>query len=271
VLFALTMATILLAQYRALLFTTAVTVVLIGVLLGRRARGVATAVAVGASFVVALWYVSSHFPALKFGSTVATFQADPGYYASHRLDAMRKVLRLYSDEPRYVLTGTGPGTFSSRAWQTFARAESTSRSNVQGRYISMIGGGETYHTDVADKYVVPELSSARVIGGSRAVTSPISSYSSLLAEVGVLGLFLIVGVYLLATTHSIRMTIHAIRRHLPGDPLPALLLACSAAFVALLQMGFLQNWLEVARVTFIAWAILGVTSKEFAARYADER
>ena len=270
VLFALVMGTILLAQYRALLFTTAVTVVLIGVLLGGRTRGLVTVAAVAASFVFALWYVSTHFPALKFGSTIATFQSDPGYYASSRLDAMRKVLRLYSDEPRFMLTGTGPGTFSSRAWQTFARADSDSRSNVQGRYVSAVTGGEGYHTDVADKYVVPELSSGRVIGGSRAVTSPISSYSSLLAEVGVFGFLLIVAVYLTATARSIRMTLVAIRRRRPGDSLPSLLLACSVAFVVLLQMGLLQNWLEVARVTFIAWALLGVTSKEFDARYGDE-
>ena len=270
VLFGLVMATILLAQYRALLLTTAVTVVVIGVLLGGRTRGLVTVAAVAASFVFAFWYVSTHFPALKLGSTVATFQNDPGYYASSRLEAMRKVLRLYSDEPRFMLTGTGPGTFSSRAWQTFARADSDSRSNVQGRYVLALTGGESYHTDVADKYVVPELTSGRVIGGSRAVTSPISSYSSLLAEVGVFGFVVIVAVYLTATARSIRMTLLAIRRGRPGDSLPSLLLACSVAFVVLLQMGLLQNWLEVARVTFVAWALLGVTSKEFDARYGED-
>ena len=270
-LFVFVMATILLAQYRALLLTTAVTVVLIGVLLGGRIRGLVTVAAVAASFVLALWYVSTNVPALKFGSTVATFQTHPSYYATNRLEALRRVLRLYSDEPGFILSGTGPGTFSSRAWQTFARAESDSRSNVQGRYVSAIGGDQPYHTDVADKYVVPELNSARVIGGSKAVSSPISSYSSLLAEVGIFGFFVIVAMYLVATARSLRMTLYAIRWRAPGDSLPALLLACSVAFVVLLQMGFLQNWLEVTRVTFIAWALLGVTSKEFDSRFTDNR
>jgi hypothetical protein len=35
-------------------------------------------------------------------------------------------------------------------------------------------------------------------------------------------------------------------------------------------MAFLQNWLEVTRVTFIAWALLGVATKEFEARQAHE-
>ena len=41
------------------------------------------------------------------------------------------------------------------------------------------------------------------------------------------------------------------------------------AFVTLVQMALLENWLEVTRVTFIAWAMLAVCLKEFDSR--DER
>jgi hypothetical protein len=48
--------------------------------------------------------------------------------------------------------------------------------------------------------------------------------------------------------------------------LPALAVASVVAFTVLLQMGLLANWFEVTRLTFIAWILLAVTSKELSAR-----
>jgi hypothetical protein len=47
---------------------------------------------------------------------------------------------------------------------------------------------------------------------------------------------------------------------------PALALATTVAFLTLLQMGILENWFEVTRVTFIAWAMFAVVCKELDAR-----
>jgi hypothetical protein len=264
-LFVAILATIFLAQYRALLLTTALTVLFIGALLGVRGRGAVAATIVVVGIGVALSYVAQHFTILRVGPTLATLRQDPTFYASKRLKAADAVLSLYSDHPAFILTGSGPGTFSSRAWQTFASANSKSGSNVQGRYVKALTGGRVYHTDVSDKYVAP-LQSGPAIGGSKAVTSPFSSYTSLLAEVGVGGFLLIVGIYLAATGRAIRMALRTLGSAVPGDPLPALLLSCAVAFLVLLQMGLLENWLEVTRVTFPTWMLLGVTSKELADR-----
>jgi hypothetical protein len=35
-------------------------------------------------------------------------------------------------------------------------------------------------------------------------------------------------------------------------------------------MGLLENWLEVTRLTFIAWALLAIVTKEFDARIGRE-
>lgn len=269
-LFVLILATMLLAQYRALLATTAVTVVLIAILLRQRARGIVSGVLIAVSLAFTLSYVATHFPVLRFASTLSTFQSTPGYYASERLKAASPVANLYTDQPLAVLTGTGPGTFSSRAWQTFAFAKSKSSSNVQGPYVLALTGGRVYQTDVSDKYVVPQ-SSGPVIQGSRAVSSPFSSYLSLLAEVGIPGFLLIVGMYLWATARALRLTVRSLRRRTSGDPLPALLLATAVAFTVLLQMAFLENWLEVSRVTFLAWILLAVGSKEVDARERPTR
>jgi hypothetical protein len=266
-LFALVFVAVFLAQYRALLVTTAVALVTIVLLLGSRGRGLVAGMIAVACFAVTLSYVARGFPGLKFTGTVTTLRESPGFYLSRRLEPAKRILDLYADEPRFALTGTGPGTFSSRAWQTFALADSSSRSNVQGPYALALTGGKVYRTDVSDKYVVEPSRAEAPVDGSRSVTSPFASYLSLLAEVGVLGLALVLFVYLCATVRAARMTIACMRSSGQGDPLPALLVACTVAFTLLLQMGFLAgNWLEVARVTFPTWALAAVATREFDAR-----
>jgi transcriptional regulator with XRE-family HTH domain len=257
--------TIFLAQYRALLVTTIATVLLVGVVLASaRGKGMLVAALLVAAFVASLSYVGSHFPTTKFRQTVAALQADPWYFVRARAGSLGDVGALYSENPRYVLTGTGPGTFSSRAWRIFANLQET-RTAVAAPYAGRLTGGE-YHTDVADEYTVPRLQRAPVIQGSRALTSPLSSYTSLLAEVGVLGAVLLIGLYAAALVHAARLMRAAIRARVPSDPLSALLLACTVAFFVLLQLAVLENWLEVTRLTFLSWALLAVSAREIAAR-----
>jgi transcriptional regulator with XRE-family HTH domain len=266
VLVVLTLASIFLAQYRALLATTAASLLLVAILLSPRGRGLVAAVVLLASFVVTLSFIAAHFPQLRLTPVITTFQGKPGYYASKKLGVMDDVLRLYSDHPTYVLTGSGPGTYSSRAWETFANIKSSSRSNVQGTYVSALTGGKAYRSDVADKYVLPAFRGAAVIQGSHQLSSPFFDYVSLLAEVGMVGFFAIVALYVAVAVRVVRQTARVIRRAAPGDPLPALFVACSVAFTVLLQMGFLENWLEVTRLTFVSWALLAVAQKELDGR-----
>lgn len=263
------LGTILLAQYRALLATTALTIVVVGIFLGRRIRGIAIVAAAVTAFVVMFSYVSSNFPVLGLERTAGTLTQSPDFYVTERIKVANAVARLYEDQPLAILAGTGPGTFSSRAWQTFSLAGSTSASNVQGSYALALIGDKTYETDVSREYVRPQLESNSIIEGSRAVSSPYSSYLSVLAEVGVFGLVLVAGMYVAALIRVGRMTLASFRSSSGlGDPLPPLLLATTIAFLTLLQLGFLENWLEVTRVTFIAWMMLAVVTKEFDFRSA---
>jgi transcriptional regulator with XRE-family HTH domain len=262
----LSLGTIFLAQYRALLVTTVVTILLLAILLGTGARALVTAAIIAVSFWVTFSYVATHFPILRLSKTTSVLQKSPGFLPAQRLHAAGAVVDLYGDKPLSIAIGTGPGTFSSRAWQTFALAGSKSTANVQAGYVKLLNGGGTYSTDVSEKYVTPRLTKAHVVLGSHALTSPFSSYLSLAAEVGLLGLFLIAGVYLAATGRAIRNTQTAMTESVPDDPLPALAVASVVAFTVLLQMGLLENWFEVTRVTFIAWILLAVTSKELSAR-----
>jgi hypothetical protein len=60
--------------------------------------------------------------------------------------------------------------------------------------------------------------------------------------------------------------VRVVRAAKPGDSLPALMLAAVAGIFVLMQMGILNNWFEVARVTFIAWGFFAIANKEFDAR-----
>ena len=189
---------ILLAQYRALLATTVVMMLVVGILLGTRVRGVLVAAFAVVAFATRLLVrrlqlsraSSSRRPRRPSRRARRRTQAQ-------RYAATRPVAGLYRDSPQAIAIGSGPGTFSSRAWQTFAKAGSTSASNVQGGYAQKLTGG-VYETDVSKKYIDPQLREGVVIEGSGALSSPYSSYLSLAAETGLLGLVLIVGVYLAA-------------------------------------------------------------------------
>ncbi len=255
-------ATMLLAQYRAFLVVTLVVLLAIGILLGGRARGFAV---VGFSVVVfgiVFYYLAAQLPVLKLNSAASSIAANPGAYVRGRLGVGRTVFRLYADIPSAISLGTGPGTYSSRAWQTFASAESDSASNVQGSYASALTGGHAYGTDVSDKYILPQLKNARVVEGSYAIALPYSSYTSLLAEVGVGGFAVITMLYFAATVRAWKLARHNIARSARDNALASLSLATAIAFLTLIQAAILENWFEVTRITFIVWLMLAVVSKE---------
>jgi transcriptional regulator with XRE-family HTH domain len=257
-----------LAQYRALLPTMASSLLLAAVILvpfsGR--RGLIAGLMGMAALIVTLAVAAQQLPYLKLAPT---FAENPVTLASDRLKVTDQLTKLYSDTPRFMITGTGPGTYSSRGWQAFATSQSTSRANVVGPYALALTGGTEYHTDVSDKYVLPLLRDQPVVAGSTAVSSPYSSYISVSAELGLLGGVLFAALYIGAFVAALRRTLRVGRSAAPGDPLPALLLATTIAFFALIQMGVLQDWLEVTRITFLAWIMFAITTKELDARDMD--
>lgn len=262
------LAVILLAQYRALLISTVITLLLAAAILNvLRGRTVVTVIVGGVALVVALGVISSNFPILKFQETL---KLNPVELAEQRIDALNSVDRLYGDEPRFMLTGTGPGTFSSRAWRTFSDAGSTSQSNVVGSYALSLTDGREYSTDVSRKYIEPELRTAVAVSGSTAVTSPLASYTSIAAEIGLLGLVIVLIIYGGMMVSLAVRTWRGIRELLgPRDPLGALLIASISALFLLIQMGLLENWLEVARLTFITWILVAIANRELDARATE--
>ena len=275
ILLAGTFLVIFLAQYRALLVATALTVIVVGVMLSLyRGRGFMIAAVFLGCFVVGLSYVTAKFPTSKFGPTVAAIRETPTVFLQARLRPIRDVFSLYSNEPTVAIIGTGPGTYSSRAWRTFAEVgELSSAEGAETSFAGALTGGRAYSTDVSDRYVLPRVQNARseALLGSAVAAAPFSSWGSTLAEVGLIGFFLVVALYVVGLVRAGRSTSWAMTHAPPGDPLPALALATFVGFFLLLQMAFLENWLEVTRVTVPAWVLLAVVTKELAARTAAAR
>ncbi|MBA2506076.1 MAG: hypothetical protein H0V29_09045 [Thermoleophilaceae bacterium] len=261
--------TIVVAQYRVLLMATLLTVLGLTVLLGaRRGRGALVGVLTAGAMSAALILGAQYLPVLKLGPTYQSFTNDPSLYFRERLRAADSVSRLYADKPEATVVGTGPGTFSSRAWYTFAEPKSRSKSNVAGRYVRVLTQGKDYHTDVADKYVLPQIRRGRSVVSSKALSSPLSSYFSILAEVGIAGLVIMVIIYLQALVGATRRALAAVRAAArPRDPLPAPMIGGAVAFFLLIQMAVFENWLEVTRISFLAWILLAIGLREYAARY----
>ena len=159
---------IFLAQYRSLLVTTALTAILVATIIRRaHARGLliglSAVVAVGASLV----FVANQFPTNRLSPALRVVEHKPGSLISQKLEPFRAVLDLYTAQPQAIVTGTGPGTYSSRAWETFALIGIDSKANVAAPYVSRLTGGVAYHTDVSDRYVLPRYKSAVLTFGSR--------------------------------------------------------------------------------------------------------
>jgi len=268
--FGATFVVIFLAQYRALLVATAVVIVVVALMLRRESgKGVLVGGAVVLAFAAGLGYVATHFPEFKFAPTIRALQADPGSFVEGRLAPAKDIASLYADDPRFVVTGTGPGTYSSRAWRTFAEVgDPSSAEGAAQPYAAKLTGGKPYRTDVSDRYIAPRLKNAKAQAflGSTALGSPFSSYYALLAEVGVLGFVVMTTIYLRALLASWRIANVSLKARPREDPIPALALATFVAFLLLIQMGMLDNWWEVARVTVPSWIMLAVCTKEDAAR-----
>ncbi len=258
---------IYLAQFRALLITLALVILLVGVLVGKvGVRGALVLPVTIAIIVPTLVAVDRTNSKLKLVSGLTSVSGSLGTYLDARINVARNADHMFNSNARFMLTGTGPATYSSRAWATFAGAASTSDSNVAGKYVKLLTGSTTYSTDVSNKYVLPSIESGAVLAGSHAASTPFASYVSLAAEVGFFGLAVMLFIYVGAFLTSLRRTMIAIRNRLPNDALPTVLLGSTAGFFMLLQMAALDNWLEVTRATFLVWMLFAIGTKELKAR-----
>ena len=130
-------------------------------------------------------------------------------------------------------------------------------------------GGVVYRTDVSEEFVLPRARGQAAVLGSYQLTHPFSSYLALAAEVGIIGLALILFIYGTALRRMFAIAVRTTKDFVTGDSLPALAIAAVIAPLTLLQMAVLDNWLEVVRVAAPTWIIMGIVQAEFTRRVND--
>ncbi len=241
------------AQYRAMLiFFTAVILVALWASPARASSRIMMTVVISAVSVITLIVVATAFPNLKLLKVFDLFEDSTPIVQSGKVEAFKNVGTMYQDIPQAALVGSGPATFSSRAYIVFSEKPRESKEAVGALIVGMRGG--QYVTDVAKKYV--QTIDTTAIQGGTTMANPMSSYTSLAAEVGPIGLVVYFSAYLMALSYSYRRLRANARA---GNRLGTqLAFACFGGIPLLLVQAFFDNWLETTRVSIPLWILVGL-------------
>jgi len=238
---------ILLAQFRSFLPFTAVTWIVTYIVVNQRPMRGFVAAAFGGSLLVGLFVaVNGLFPELKWGEVFELADRTDEVYESGKFQAVLNFGHLIADQPGVLAVGTGPGTYASRGFRTFSIA---GEGDVVNRIYRDLFNSDYYVTDVAARYTLPV---ERYFAFGAATTAvPWFSYLAIPAELGLPGLAIVLAIY----GKAIVVSWNASRKAIWTRPLAQWVLI---GLVLLLQMAFLENWLEVSRLTVPVWLVFGV-------------
>jgi hypothetical protein len=241
------------AQYRAMLmFFTLVILLTLWVSPARASSRLILTVVLTAVSVVTLIVVATSFPNLKLLKVFDLFEDSSPIVESGKVKAVKNVVAMYGEVNQAALVGSGPATFSSRAYITFSAKPRPGKEAVGALAVNLMGG--RYSTDVANKFVA-SIPYKPIQGGTTA-SSPMSSYTSLAAEVGPFGLLLYLYAYFSALAYSYRR-MNACAES--GDGLGArLAFTCFGGLLLLLIQALFDNWLETTRVAIPLWTLVGL-------------
>jgi hypothetical protein len=241
------------AQYRAMLvFFTLVILLSLWVSPAKVSRRVMLTIGLTAVSVISLIVVATSFPGLKLFKVFDLLQDSTPIVQSGKIQAVKNVGSMYEDQPHAALVGSGPATFSSRAYLTFSGKPRPEKGAIGVIAVQLQGG--RYATDVAKKYV--DSINATPIQGGTTASSPLSSYTSLAAELGIPGLLIYLAAYVYALAYSLRRLRSSARS---GDRRGAqLAFTCFGGIVLLLVQTLFDNWLETTRVAIPLWLLIGL-------------
>jgi hypothetical protein len=241
------------AQYRSMLiFFTLVILLVLWVSPARVSRRALMTITISAASVITLLVVATAYPELKLLKVFDLFEDSSPVAESGKIQAVKNVVTMYGDLPQAVLVGSGPATFSSRAYQTFSNKPRPEKEAI-GALAVRLGGGQ-YTTDVSRRYIA-SIPFKPIQGGTTA-SSPWSSFTTLAAEVGPIGLVVYLWAYLMALVFSYRRLRAGPRE---GDYLgPRLAFVCFGGLLLLLVQALFDNWLETTRVAIPLWLLVGL-------------
>jgi hypothetical protein len=244
---ALIIVIFLLAQYRSFLPFAVLTWVISYFVINRgSARSFIAAMAGAAFFAFLFTQVALAFPELRWNETLEIAARADETYQSGKVQSVLNYFQMVTDHPEALLVGTGPGTYASRGFRTFSVVGRDD--TVNGLYRSLFNT-EYYMTDVAARYVMPVINNYAF--GAASTTVPWFSFLSIPAELGIPGLIIVLALYCGAVWMCWR------RVH-DSDSLGLLAGWTFIALLLLVQMAWLENWLEVSRLTVPVWVMFGI-------------
>ncbi len=162
-----------------------------------------------------------------------------------KIRAFLNLFKMYSDNAKWLLFGTGPGCYNSRAfWIFYHYAKSM-------RIFPVIGP-----TDVALKYVLPIWSTSLLFVkfGSATITTPWSSFIGIPGEVGITGALLFFFLYIRITHFVWKCQRYALK--IRDENLFTLSTMAFAGMLTIWCMATLGNWFESTRVMLIEWLLI---------------
>ncbi|GAB4581720.1 MAG: hypothetical protein Fur0022_44700 [Anaerolineales bacterium] len=241
------LAIILLAQFRAIIPFAAITWVITGVLVTRRrSQALLTGVFSLIIFAGLFLAINRMFPELKYNDFFELADRSDEVVNSGKVQAILNFGELISEQPQILVFGAGPGTYASRGFRTFSFE---GKGDLANQIYREVFKTDYYITDLAAKYVLP---TAELFAfGSATTAVPWFSYLAIPAELGLPGFFLIIALY-------IRTILKASKLVYEEHKLAVLARWVVVSMVLLLQMAFLENWLENSRLTVPVWVVFGV-------------
>ena len=173
-----------------------------------------------------------------------------------KFQSYSNTVMMFMENPAAILFGTGPGAYVEPR-QLYVH------DGVAG---AGQGGGADHHqdlrrpgyaSDVYTRYIVP-LYSMESLFGSVQINNPNSSLLAVIAETGLVGLFLMGSIYATVVVSGRRYLGYAIARR---DPV--LLPLASALFIGTVYLCLispLDNYFEISRVTLPIWLLFWTVS-----------
>lgn len=249
----LILAIILLAQFRSIIPFALMTWGLTYLFVNREiSAGIVWAVLGTILFLGFFFVANSLFPELKYDDLLELTSRTDEVEQSGKVQSIQNYGQLIMTSPEVLVIGTGPATYASRGFRTFSVA---GKGDVANELYREAFNTDYYVTDVAAKYVLP--TAGLVAFGAATSAVPWFTYLALPAELGVFGLFVVLMMYFRA------MRICWVHRF-AGNGLGVLGSWVLLAMALLLQMAFLENWLEVSRLTVPVWVVFGVVLGQLA-------
>ncbi|MDZ7267773.1 MAG: hypothetical protein ONB48_15870 [candidate division KSB1 bacterium] len=193
--------------------------------------------------------------------------SDPLAYTQYgKFQAYRQTLQLFQERPLAALAGVGPGNFVSRAYYTFSYEMAGSGSKGVGELVEdLFGLTHARFTKVSDHYLGQYRGQA--VFGSYQLSNPHSSFLAPIAEIGLPGGAIIIGMYVFLVIKSFKLLRQA--REIAREYLP-LATALVAGSVYLFGLAFLDNYWEMSRATLPVWLLFWATSTSVQVRRHEQ-